>query len=160
MGKKRKHDEEQDNQVKQELFDTLDDSQIAELAEPEPKRQKNDEELLKNMESLPTDKIDIWLVKKPKNVSIEALNEIRLPKKFKENNRDRQFATSEGQLRCLFERPANTMVHFQAPKVIHTVKDKSALPVLDRIRGVAVIQTCMDIEDPFPEFVEEDYTAE
>jgi hypothetical protein len=56
MGKKRTREEAGDAD---EELTALDDSQ---LAEPDTKRQRN-------LDGLPTDKIDVWLVKKPKNVS-------------------------------------------------------------------------------------------
>ncbi|CAD5206072.1 unnamed protein product [Bursaphelenchus okinawaensis] len=99
--------------------------------------------------------IDVWLVRKPKSLSIDELKDISLPKKIKPTNCDKQVDTSLGLLDCELEKPSKSMFYFETPKERGDKNPK--VPLQKKIKGIAWVKMPVEVEDPFPQAREEDF---
>ncbi|KAI6221603.1 hypothetical protein M3Y95_00979600 [Aphelenchoides besseyi] len=150
MGK-RKHES---NGIDEIVLDDEDEVQtLNSTVEVVPKKkQKRDDEEIKMEEHV----IDVWLVKKPKNMTIEELENVRIPRKVKTSSRERYFELPNGDyVSGTFEHPSKSMFYFKAQERIQNLKDNKKIRSLRAVKGIATVRPYVQVDDPFPSAVEE-----
>ncbi|CAD5208552.1 unnamed protein product [Bursaphelenchus xylophilus] len=99
--------------------------------------------------------IDVWLVRKPKTLCIDELQNMTFPKKIKPSNCEKAVATTQGVMECELEAPNKSMYFFEAPETRGEKNPK--LPLKKKIKGIAWIKLPVEVDDPFPQAKEEDF---
>ncbi|KAI6193768.1 hypothetical protein M3Y96_01053800 [Aphelenchoides besseyi] len=150
MGK-RKHESNGVHEIV--LDDEGEEQTLNSTVEVVPKKKKKRDDAEIEMEE---HVIDVWLVKKPKSMTIEELANVRIPRKVKTSNRERYFELPNGNyVSATFENPSKSMFYFKAQERIQNLKDNKKIRSLRAVKGIATVRPYIQVDDPFPCAVEE-----
>uniref|UniRef100_A0A1I7YQH9 Origin recognition complex subunit 2 n=1 Tax=Steinernema glaseri TaxID=37863 RepID=A0A1I7YQH9_9BILA len=157
MGKKRKHEETNGDYANDTLEETFDSPAVPKKS----KRARMNESVVDDAQ--PDDEYEMWLVRKPVDVPIEDLGNLKFPRKFRSKMVTFESALGEQdddgdvlQLDCEFEKAEKDIVYIPVGEGQST-KDSKKLKPSGVIGGVALISRRTKLVDKGPIKAEENF---
>ncbi|KAK0404121.1 hypothetical protein QR680_017299 [Steinernema hermaphroditum] len=161
MGKKRRYDEENGADGLDEALDATADFGTP-LTHTKSKRARLNESVDAS-EALPEDEYEMWLVRKPVDVPMEDLGNLKFPKKFRSKLVTFESALGEQdeeghvlELDCEFEKAEKDIVYIAGGQS-HSMKDSKKLKPGGVIGGVALVSRRTMLVDKGPIKAEENF---